>query len=219
MPLRRPVLRRSGTYGQASSLGPGATGVDLTLSAALTAATVNAGILDVTGDSALDGQVVIGGGLGVVGKDLVVNGPTLLNGAVDIDGAFDVDGATDLGGAVAISGGDLVMGSGRAVILDVGSTGDCSLQWPSDADTGLIWDSANHFRAITGGNVTQTWSGGTSNFVSPAIFFSYLEIRETTAPSGLANAVRIYAVDDGGGKTDFTSLFGSGAAQPITGEP
>lgn len=47
-----------------------------------------------------------------------------------------------------------------------------------------------------------------------------LEFREQTAPSApSANNVRIYAVDNGAGKTQLMALFASGAAQQIAIEP
>jgi hypothetical protein len=48
----------------------------------------------------------------------------------------------------------------------------------------------------------------------------YQELLEMTAPSAaIANGVRIYAEDDGAGKTRLMALFASGAAQQIAIEP
>jgi len=47
-----------------------------------------------------------------------------------------------------------------------------------------------------------------------------LEFREQTAPAAPgANCVRVYAVDNGAGKTQLMALFASGAAQQIAIEP
>lgn len=47
-----------------------------------------------------------------------------------------------------------------------------------------------------------------------------LELLEQTAPAaGAANTVRIYAVDNGSGKTQLMALFATGAAQQIAIEP
>ena len=46
-----------------------------------------------------------------------------------------------------------------------------------------------------------------------------LELLEVTAPTGVANSVRIYAEDNGSGKTRLMAIFGSGAAQQIAIEP
>jgi hypothetical protein len=49
---------------------------------------------------------------------------------------------------------------------------------------------------------------------------TYSELGEMTAPSApSADAVRIYAEDDGGGKTQLMALFPTGVAQQIAIEP
>lgn len=48
----------------------------------------------------------------------------------------------------------------------------------------------------------------------------YMQLVEMTAPAaGAANSVRIYAVDNGAGKTQLMALFSSGAAQQIAIQP
>jgi len=47
----------------------------------------------------------------------------------------------------------------------------------------------------------------------------WLEMTEITAPSSLANHVRIYAEDNGAGKTRLMAQFGSGAAQQLAIQP
>jgi len=46
-----------------------------------------------------------------------------------------------------------------------------------------------------------------------------LDLLEQTAPTGVANTARIYARDNGAGKTQLMVIFGSGAAQQIAIEP
>jgi hypothetical protein len=47
-----------------------------------------------------------------------------------------------------------------------------------------------------------------------------LELAEMTAPgNGAANTVRIYAVDNGGGKTQLMAIFNTGAAQQLAIQP
>lgn len=46
-----------------------------------------------------------------------------------------------------------------------------------------------------------------------------IDLTEMTAPSGTANTARIFAVDNGSGKTVLKVIFGSGAAQQIAIEP
>lgn len=49
---------------------------------------------------------------------------------------------------------------------------------------------------------------------------AYFEMTEQTAPAApSANGVRIYAVDNGAGKTQLMALFSSGAAQQIAIQP
>ena len=48
----------------------------------------------------------------------------------------------------------------------------------------------------------------------------FIETKEMTAPAApAADGVRIYAVDNGSGKTQLMALFGSGVAQQIAIEP
>jgi hypothetical protein len=47
----------------------------------------------------------------------------------------------------------------------------------------------------------------------------WLELEERTAPSGLSNHARLYAKDNGSGKTQLVVIFGSGAEQVIATEP
>jgi len=72
----------------------------------------------------------------------------------------------------------------------------------STADTGIKRDSAGIVKVTDGST-----GGGT------------MQLDEITAPSGKANAVRIYAEDNGSGKTRLMAIFGTGAAQQIAIEP
>lgn len=47
----------------------------------------------------------------------------------------------------------------------------------------------------------------------------YFCLGEVTAPTGTANTAKLYAVDNGAGKTQLVVIFGSGAAQVIATEP
>lgn len=47
----------------------------------------------------------------------------------------------------------------------------------------------------------------------------YSQLTEMTAPAGAANSARIFAQDNGGGKTQLMVIFGSGIAQQIAIEP
>jgi hypothetical protein len=72
----------------------------------------------------------------------------------------------------------------------------------SAPDTGIARDSAGVVK------VTNGSTGGGA-----------MQLAEITAPTGTANAVRIYAEDDGAGKTRLMAIFGTGAAQQIAIEP
>jgi|LWDU01.1.fsa_nt_gi hypothetical protein len=47
----------------------------------------------------------------------------------------------------------------------------------------------------------------------------WLELEERTAPTGLSNHTRLYAKDNGSGKTQLVVIFGSGVEQVIATEP
>ena len=67
---------------------------------------------------------------------------------------------------------------------------------------------AREAAGITGVRGANTTTGGALGFI------------EQTAPAApAANGVRIYAVDNGSGKTQLMALFGSGVAQQIAIEP
>jgi hypothetical protein len=84
-----------------------------------------------------------------------------------------------------------------------GWTSGATVSTSSATDTGLKRSAA----AIIG--VTNGSTGGGS-----------LEMQEVTAPAAPAtNGVRIYAEDNGGGKTRLMALFATGAAQQIAIEP
>jgi hypothetical protein len=77
--------------------------------------------------------------------------------------------------------------------------------------------SAGHFNPASNNNQELGSSGNNwKNF----FLSNYQEIAEMTAPAAPAtNKVRIYAVDNGSGKTQLMALFATGAAQQIAIEP
>lgn len=115
--------------------------------------------------------------------------------------------------------------------LDIadGAAGAPSLRLKNSPLTGFYRGGANDLRAVVNGadtlrmqtsqfyvtNVLQT----NGNFLS--VGGGYIQLTEAGAApaSPGANQTRIYAVDDGGGKTDLNALFATGAAQPLAGEP
>jgi hypothetical protein len=97
----------------------------------------------------------------------------------------------------------------------------------SNAAGGARWaiDASGHFMAQT----DNTFDIGASGATRPRDLFlgrnlvqvgAYHEMAEMTAPAApAANGVRIYAVDNGSGKTQLMALFATGAAQQIAIEP
>jgi hypothetical protein len=80
---------------------------------------------------------------------------------------------------------------------------------------------------VAGNTVTGIWKLGFIDPVSSAITYplqvgssGYIEQLEQTAPAaGAANTARIYAVDDGAGKTKLCVIFNTGAAQCFATQP
>lgn len=120
---------------------------------------------------------------------------------------------------------DVTMGSGKKLILDAStSTTSCPLQFGGDPNTGLSYVAADQMSIVAAGGAPLGVQSGaanatTLNVSSNIVNQGALYMREMSAPSGLADYAIIYAVVDGGSKTDLTSIFQTGAAQPITQEP
>ncbi len=72
---------------------------------------------------------------------------------------------------------------------------------------------------ITYNNHTGTgynaYSISGSNVLVLPLQADFLHLHEITAPAGVANAVRIFAKDNGAGKTQLMCIFGSGVAQQL----
>lgn len=110
-----------------------------------------------------------------------------------------------------------------------------SMNWAVDPDNGPYYSGAsNRWELAAGG--TDVWSvrtalahayvpfstASTANFAGVVTLgsASYLVLTETSAPGAAgADTVRIYAVVDGGSKTDLVAIFQTGAAQAVSGEP
>jgi len=98
-------------------------------------------------------------------------------------------------------------GSGRALVLRTNGSSRFFLQ----ATNGHLLASTDN-----------TYDIGASGANRPRNVFwaGYQEMSEVTAPAApAANGVRIYAVDNGSGKTQLMALFATGAAQQIAIEP
>ena len=99
---------------------------------------------------------------------------------------------------------------------------------------GTYTDSSNYVRASLSSSSTaitlaaETAGTGADNVpvnITPSgtegtQFTNFVQLTEMTAPAaGAANTARIYAVDNGAGKTQLMVIFASGAAQQIAIEP
>jgi hypothetical protein len=113
------------------------------------------------------------------------------------------------GGSFQTGGGSNGMGiySNRWIRFATGSTGGIS--WSSSTTNNGAQDLIIYRSAASVLALTNAGSAGAA-----------IEFLEQTAPSaGAANTVRIYAEDNGSGKTRLMALFQSGAAQQIAIEP
>lgn len=86
---------------------------------------------------------------------------------------------------------------------------------------GLLLDSGGRVASINiGGTYNTVAVTGVLTTSSSFTVGTYMEASEITAPSApAANKVRIYAEDNGSGKTKLMALFPTGAAQQIAIEP
>ena len=109
-------------------------------------------------------------------------------------------------------------GSGSARKLQVGTLGNQPLTLVSNGSERWAVDVGGHFLA----SVDNLYDIGAVATNRPRNFFllGYTQMYEMTAPAApAANSVRIYAEDNGAGKTRLMALFATGAAQQIAIEP
>lgn len=116
--------------------------------------------------------------------------------------------------------GSIQMNSGAKLILDPSNSAtDCPLQFGTDANTGLRWNSADNMSFIVGGSENLIVVGAGIN-ATQIINTGALYQREMTIPAASTDYAAIYAVVDGGSKTDLMVRFQTGAAQgPVAQEP
>jgi hypothetical protein len=126
---------------------------------------------------------------------------------------------------VRLAGGDFEMLVNAA---GTGGTGGKLVLGSRISNKGIDFYSQNILRWVIDGsghfltNADNTHDIGAATATRPRNLFlgSYAQLSEMTAPSApAANGVRIYAVDNGSGKTQLMALFATGAAQQIAIEP
>jgi hypothetical protein len=109
-------------------------------------------------------------------------------------------------------------GTGVARNLVIGTALSSSLVfWTAAVERWQI-NTSGHFLA----GADNTYDIGAATATRPRNVFiaGYNQLSEMTAPAApAANGVRIYAVDNGSGKTQLMALFATGAAQQIAIEP
>jgi hypothetical protein len=122
---------------------------------------------------------------------------------------FQTDGVTRL--TINATNGDLTL-------TGAGISGPAGGVWGSPSVVELT--AGGHLRWAARSRIYSNADGVLALLNSAATAGSSLEMTEMTAPSApAANGVRIYAEDDGAGKTRLMALFATGAAQQIAIEP
>jgi Leucine-rich repeat (LRR) protein len=110
--------------------------------------------------------------------------------------------------------GDLTT-SGELILTDSGNptaTNTSITSYTGDMNYNAITNDSHFFR-INGTVEVEIDADGLD------IRNGWLELEERTAPSGLSNHSRLYAKDNGSGKTQLVVIFGSGVEQVIATEP
>tara|TARA_R110000765_G_scaffold280567_1_gene378008 strand:- start:976 stop:1860 length:885 start_codon:yes stop_codon:yes gene_type:complete len=124
-------------------------------------------------------------------------------------------------GANATISGDLDMNEND--IIDLGKLSFTSSAIPTDDVTMITsYTGDMNYNALTGDSHYFRINGTVEVEIDADgldIRNGWLELEERTAPSGLSNHTRLYAKDNGSGKTQLVVIFGSGAEQVIATEP
>jgi|GEM_PF-7087357 len=174
-------------------------------------------------------SIWVGAGTGSVAGGSVILATRATTGAlvsalmVDPSGMIHLNGSTGSGNGAFFRRSDVDMlmihktttGEG---IIGIGSAG-YSHGVNIRANAHLAWtqDTPASSRDIT---LMRVAAGVLGLTASASTVGATLEMREQTAPSAPgADNVRIYAVDNGGGKTQLMALFATGAAQQIAIQP
>lgn len=156
---------------------------------------------------------VTGGAISVAAGPGQADGSTALGNGTGGDGG-PLTLVAGVGGAETVAGNTRQGGHGGTVTVQAGDGGN------APAAGGTTNTGGN------GGNVVLDpgtgGTGSTANGVAGGVLIpaAFLQMTEMTAPAaGATNAVRIYAEDNGAGKTRLMALFATGAAQQIAIEP
>lgn len=133
-------------------------------------------------------------------------------GPVTLASTLSVAGASTLTGSVALgANADLTMAAGGQIFADSGAVGAPGISI-GGATTGFFSSGAGTVNtAVGGGQATLTNSSGMYVYI-PLGMASHIDMYEIAAPAGTTDVARLFAVVDGGAKTDLKVIFQSGAA-------
>ena len=166
---------------------------------------------------------------GVAGTSVNITAETLGTGADNIDLVLTPAGSGSTIATGPLQAGSLVTGGGAAnangftvsyYAPGIRMSSTCNLNWAttspsSGADAGLCRNAAGVVEVNNG--TAGTWR---DLKLRNLLNVEYHQMTEMTAPAAPAtNSVRIYAEDNGAGKTRLMALFATGAAQQISIEP
>lgn len=109
-------------------------------------------------------------------------------------------------------------------VTDIGTLKFDSTGTPAAAETSISSLGGNLYYNVLATNDSHFFEiNGTSEVEIDAdgldIKTGWLELFERSAPTGLSNHARLYAKDNGAGKTQLVVIFGTGAEQVIATEP
>lgn len=136
---------------------------------------------------------------------------------------FDSDGSIS-SPALRIGGGTTGFYSSSSNFINVACAGVERARFSatdnySFATAGFHFNGKLYFGSGSDTCLTKPASGIVQLSATNGSTGATLEFLEQTAPSASTNAARIYAEDNGSGKTRLMVIFGSGAAQQIAIEP
>lgn len=131
-----------------------------------------------------------------------------------LTGDFSVSGSCSLAaGSVVINSTSMTAG---VPMLVNGANGYIAIRKNGGAAAGLFFGSADDVQLFRGAADRLDLASG-DNF---RLVQGYIEGTEQTAPSApSADGYRIFAQDNGGGKTQLMVIFSSGAAQQLAIQP
>lgn len=162
-----------------------------------------------------------GSGVGVTGGGILIQaGPgqpdsfsALGNGTGGNGGVLDLFAGD--GGAETVAGNTRTGGNGGKVRIRAGNGGNA----PGSGGTTNNGGNGADIELQPGAGGTGSSANGTGGGVK--VISSYVELEELSAAPAApaANKVRIYAIDNGAGKTQLMSIFSSGAAQQLSIQP